>query len=370
MQYLRLATFGSCLSRIVGNQIIKELHAEIISSVYHVRSDAYIGRFIENNWTEYSLDVLKETFYKKPTTASTLEESVEQIILNQDRLSIGGHALDVFVPFPSALESQPDLIIVDNHVDLGARLCRKLEDERAGSFVLWQDDHPGWTLGQLLSGEEGAGNMSRLLAHFRAVAPVAAIVFINFPYSAYGEDSERADRARRYERALIQPHDALVLPLRDIPEERWGNDSAHFKAVQYRDFATEIIDFIRNSGILKSQHVRVNVQQQSRQINTMYAAGQFAELAELEKLVDHSALSGQALYRLGMACWKEGRSAEGCALLISAAQREPELRPALENAIRCAAAINDIRLAELLALHSQRFPDEQRFRGRHCPTTI
>lgn len=78
---MRIATFGSCLSRYTANSFVKLYGGEIVSSVYHNRSDAFVGKFIEKNWIIEDYASVKNLL-KNDTQFENIDQKSSQILKN------------------------------------------------------------------------------------------------------------------------------------------------------------------------------------------------------------------------------------------------------------------------------------------------
>ena len=241
-----VVTFGSCLSRYTSNHLVRLFGGRIISSVYHNRSDAFCGRLLDKTWHLDPMDEIRAALLKEDEQGSDDDNKASQILRNQYFETIGLHRLSKGMSLFTAVQSgQVDLFVVDNYMDLAARLISQPHKPHSGLFLRLNDfaapagateSSHGWATGDYLSPAAGVKAMSRILDFFRHHNPDARIVFINFPYNTYGSSPERVARTQEYER-LFQYENSEIIPCLTIPEMNQTEQKMHFKPPQYAAYA-------------------------------------------------------------------------------------------------------------------------------------
>jgi hypothetical protein len=120
---MKIATFGSCLSRFTAIQYTRLFGGEIVGSVYHNRADRFMKTYIERSETE----VPASLFDGIALEDKTLGKAGVMIRNQVSVLGLGRHGMTGEMGdnggFMEAIEGHLDLIIMDNYVDLVARLC-------------------------------------------------------------------------------------------------------------------------------------------------------------------------------------------------------------------------------------------------------
>lgn len=250
---MRIATFGSCLSRFVGGNFTYLFGGQIVSSVYHNRSDVYTGRFLDGTVRELELKFIKDKLKPLPPTAS-LDNDPSRIIKNQLRRHQGKHRLRRGVPFFDLLDQGGvELVIFDNYMDLSARLLEINNTPEGTRWFIRPDDLADPTqcsVGDLLSPEVGAESMLKIIRYVRSKIPHAKLVFCNFPHNTYYASPDRVARAKLYEKLMSEANDDtfLTIPCLDVPERFQTHERQHFKPEMYCGYAGVVWDYLRRSG--------------------------------------------------------------------------------------------------------------------------
>lgn len=244
---IRIATFGSCMSRYTANNFVKLFGGVIVSSVYHNRSDAFVGRFIDKNWpiVEFS----KIAGLLKITENDQDEDNQPyKILLNQYRDGMGLHRLSKGSRFIDVLSDQSaDLIIVDNYMDLAAKLVSRSD---GNGYFLRLDDFSSasaeWSTMPYLNPTQGVKSMRKIIDYFKQSIPSAKIIFINFPYNTYEASPDRVKRTMEYEKLFRSKH-AMIIPCLNIPLIFQSSTKQHFKSHQYCAYAGMIWQYFNKN---------------------------------------------------------------------------------------------------------------------------
>jgi hypothetical protein len=214
--------------------------AKIISSVFHNRSDFFVGKFIDKNWADYGDAELAAILRADEATAGA-DDLVSALVKNQQPKTIGLHRLSKGLNFIDAIESnQADLVIIDNYMDLAGRLMSRMDADRPeGMFLRLRDfkNQPeGWQMGGYLPSEQGVYYMTRIVEWIQEKSPKSKIVFLNFPHNTYVNSVDRITRTKRYEE-IFSFKGGLIVPCLTVPPAFQTKDKQHFQMAQYCAYA-------------------------------------------------------------------------------------------------------------------------------------
>ncbi|MHC1727615.1 MAG: hypothetical protein AB9866_16700 [Syntrophobacteraceae bacterium] len=236
---MRILTFGSCLARYTAEHFIMLFGGRIVSSVFHNRSDAFVGKFMDRDWVSYDFDEMYQLL-RTDWVDDNPDADPALILRNQYKESIGLHRLPGGIDLFSALRRKNfDLVIADNFMDLAGCLVSKKGESNAGIFLRPYDfasEDSTWARGEFLPPLDGVRNMKRILRYFQARVPAAKIVFMNFPYNMYRSSPERIKRTKIYEKSFSFDGAQIIPCLRVNPLFQTRNRQ-HFKPEQYCAYA-------------------------------------------------------------------------------------------------------------------------------------
>jgi hypothetical protein len=237
---VKIVTFGSCLSRYTAAAYSQLFGAKVISSVFHNRSDFFVGKFIDKNWADYGDAELADILRADEETAGA-DDRISALVRNQHPKTIGLHRLSKGLNFIEAIESnQADLVIIDNYMDLSGRLMsRSSALVPEGMFLRLRDfkiQPDGWYMGGYLSSEQGVYYMTRIVEWIQEKNPKSKIVFLNFPHNTYVNATDRINRTKRYEE-LFTFKGGLIVPCLTVPPAFQTKDKQHFQMAQYCAYA-------------------------------------------------------------------------------------------------------------------------------------
>ncbi len=372
---MRIITFGSCLARITGLYLAKRYGGEIISSVYHNRSDAFLGRFIEGTWKEHSIETVSAALIR--ATGNKAEESRALILRDQCRPWVGMHALPNGVTIFEALPTGPDLIVIDNEIDLRYMTPTPEAGADAVPFVPPPKayEHPFPAQRGSITVSQAVDTMTRLLTYFKKEAPGAVIAFLNFPHTGYASKPSRVACTKEFE-ARFQDERAFIVPCLEVA---LGKDNHHFKQEQYMVYVELIAEHLRKIG--KGDLVPAKVPKPvkaAQNADEMALAKAKRELGPLYRAENYLAVVALAeggtwywdaglLYCLGIAQWRTGERRAALATFIRISEMEPPVQAALERAIVLARELSRVDdLKRLLEKHAALFPDRGVFRANHA----
>jgi len=245
---------------------------ELVSCVYHNRSDALIKNYLEGGFQlpdyETFVATLKmkheimppvqkgmmesikgffstgfEQFFPRDDAMSSMQRTLLQTLQNQYPQWMGLHNLPSGTPFMHVLKhDQLDLIVVDNYMDISPALKRPKGDPNSQIFinhsmienasdVLVSGDAP-------LTTDESVRNFVRILRYFQLHQPKAAIVFLQFPYNLY-PSKKRHQRCKAFEEQF-NPRDVpgiQVFPPFAVVDALRLSDPQHYQSPQYAFYA-------------------------------------------------------------------------------------------------------------------------------------
>lgn len=230
-QNLKIITFGSCLSRYVANQFSNMFGGKVISSVFHNRSDIFLSNFVENKTGGPLFDSLLSLF-------SNLNEDQKQILANQSKEHIGKHNLSHGLQFFEALHNQPDLILIDNYIDIVGRAVEFGKDRKI--FLTIKDPNLPYKLDNLLNIDTSILNFIRIAKFIRSSATNSKIVFLTFPGDAYAEENPRKSRFKAFSETFTSGDLDLIIKCSLNTKKYETNEHQHFKAPYYSGIASLI----------------------------------------------------------------------------------------------------------------------------------
>jgi hypothetical protein len=245
---MKIITFGSCLSRYTANHFCRMFGGSVISSVYHNRSDAFVGKFLKRDWIHYPESEIQKM----------LNDSGIPILRNQYDEWIGMHNLKKRTQLFETLDRGiGNLIIIDNFMDISARLLSQNPNGQEGVFLRPQDflvkDHK-LVLKDHLSIDVGIESMLSIVNYFRSKLPRAIIVFINFPNNIYESSPQKVARLKDYESKFFI-EDALIIPALKVHKKYQTEEKSHFQPAQYAAYAGIVYHYTKslNSKGLRSR---------------------------------------------------------------------------------------------------------------------
>ena len=242
---MRIATFGSCLSRYTANNFTYLFGGKVVSSVYHNRSDIFLGRFIDGTIDDLEMseinDLLKTVDGKVPA-----DSSANRILENQTREGHGRHRLSKGITFLDVLDTKAaDIVIFDNYMDISAKMLEIDGTQEGSKWFLRPNDLKDPTScrpADLLDPEVGAEAMVKIIDHTRKMLPDAHIVYCNFPHNTYEKTPERVRRTIAYEKAISKVKDRSFsfIPSLAVPTKFQTHERQHYKPEMYCAYAGAI----------------------------------------------------------------------------------------------------------------------------------
>lgn len=235
---MRVATVGSCLSRKTARYI---LSADVVNSVYHNRSDRLLEALVSSGTRLISHDDLCTLLnIGVAHRRDGREFSMGNILHNQSADGFGLHCLPAGAPFHETLASSRfDLILIDNFMDISARLYGVPDGDRYFCRYPKGKVPEGLVLGSRLTPQESAANFSRIVDVLRMAQPGAQIVFLHFPVNNY--PAERQGWADAFLEALVLPEDVQVIRPRPVTPRYPDREPQHFQRWEYRRYAAQVM---------------------------------------------------------------------------------------------------------------------------------
>ncbi|WP_298848831.1 hypothetical protein [uncultured Salinicola sp.] len=242
---MKIATFGSCLSRYTANQYVGLFGGEVICSVYHNRSDAFVKRFLDDEWGQCDYQHLSSALDIVDDVDDDADIKPTNIIKNQLYDTIGCHRLKRGIPFFKVFDSHPDIFLLDNYIDLSARLVySSVSPEIGGYFInmrtLKENQKQYHFFDDLLDPILGAKYMAKVISYIQKNAPQAKIFFLNFPYNVY-QDEIRKQRSLDYNEAIkreLLPFDTVkIIDALDVKDKYRTKHVQHYKPIYYAAIA-------------------------------------------------------------------------------------------------------------------------------------
>jgi hypothetical protein len=239
---MKIISFGSCLSKYTADQFVSLCGGEVISCVYHNRSDAFVRNYIENKNQLPDYKWLREQI-EIPAEHESVSKS---IILNQYPERIGKHLIKAKANFFTVLEKEKaDLVIMDNYMDIGAKLLSFIENPELKFFLnsnYIKELKAKLVVSDFIKPEEAAKNYRLIIDFIRLKQPQAKFVFIHFPYAQY-DDPKREKRALGF-LELFKPEEVKLIAPVKVNKEYLAETPGHFKPEQYAFYAGIIHDYI------------------------------------------------------------------------------------------------------------------------------
>jgi hypothetical protein len=277
---MKIITFGSCLSRYIANALLRQTNkGGVLNSVYHNRIDAFLANHVDNLAWLPPLETLVhgqslayrefirpkggqtqaegETPLLRPEKVSWASDErpplVPGIVLNQYPQGLGLHLLQAkhCSPLLHTLQNkQADVIVVDNYVDIGARLLQVKDSPQHQFFY-----NNGWltqgtqtlNIGGLLPVDEAVDCWIRWLSLLKQYQPSAQLVVAPFPCNAF-VSPQRCERAKtfilkwRYHLAKHPELEAWMLPTHRVHKAYLNaNDPLHFNDAFYGVMAGSLL---------------------------------------------------------------------------------------------------------------------------------
>ncbi len=251
----KIGYLGSCLSSIPIATLVDNYGFEECFRVHHNRSDAFRKYYCERSSRMLSRDWLDN--FLVPNDDENIARDAEEYLDNQMLPHIGfGATLKGMrgkgeTLFDILRNSVLDVILLDNFMDIAAKLMVKKSDAEFGGSPLFLNPHfysnhdeiiSAFEFTEYLTPHESASNWKVIYHWFRRLQPKAKIIFICFPYATSRDTMERFNRARDFYiefEKIMRDEDLDIIPPLDVEEEftNGPGDWYHVKPSLYQALA-------------------------------------------------------------------------------------------------------------------------------------
>ncbi len=163
------------------------------------------------------------------------DENPAIILANQNPETLGIHDLQgTGIALKKLAAKDVDVILMDAHMDLGARLWS--DKEGRFPFFMRQDLAPmvekKWVQGDFLDPKVAAANNAKIAHDLKQKFARAHVIFLHFPHSAYGDASARTQRTIAFCEEF-NAYDIRSIPLTEVDSSEFTNSASHFKPSFY-----------------------------------------------------------------------------------------------------------------------------------------
>lgn len=236
---MQIATFGSCLSRRTAERFKAAFGGEIVTSVYHNRSDTFLDHFVSQGASPPTLEEMEQAIGVPLSSDDTTEHTLRNICQNQTSEGLGKHLLPNGKQFVETIISgKLDVIIIDNYMDTAAFLWTTKNP--TGKSTYFSNVAPRTSeetsRGSLLKPEEAAKNFKEIIDFIRLHQPNTPISFLVFPYNTYEGNEGRKAWALEFSRIFKDDRVNVVPPIM-IPKPMWTEAPSHYKPDMYYAYA-------------------------------------------------------------------------------------------------------------------------------------
>lgn len=231
---MKIATFGSCLSRFTAMAYCRMFDAKVVGSVYHNRIDRFVKTYVSKKYAEPSLDLIGD--YETGASAKG-----KVIMGNQlSSKTLGRHGNNKGKGFMAEIDQKVDLVIMDNFIDVVGKLCHIRGVKSAGFFI-----NPAeiprvsdkFVLDPVhLDVDEAVESWVQMINWIRA-RHKGKVFFLNFPFSHHPKtifDQRAKDFERKFSSSRIN-----VVPSFDVVPSLLESNS-HFDEKYYAMMASYI----------------------------------------------------------------------------------------------------------------------------------
>jgi hypothetical protein len=254
-------SFGSCMAgstvQAIRAREISEL--KFVSRVLHNRIDQFLNCFVRSTRTPIEwLDIAP--FLNQAISREQIAD-LRLYILNQDRIHMGRHAIEIENSFFEAISSYQDsLIVIDNYMDIASRLLFNPKTKRSG-FVNWgalemESVLNSFQLTEYLSADEYLSELRTFLKFLRSNLPCARIALILFPSKIEYHDLRPAianssminSAMSRVADEISKEFNILIHQARDVQAGDLSNveDWSHYTKSYYTEIADKIISWMKS----------------------------------------------------------------------------------------------------------------------------
>jgi hypothetical protein len=244
--------FGSCLSNITIANLVSDYGFIQTHSVHHNRSDAFLDYHVHQNRDMPPLDWMESKLVHKPDK----EAEARQFLRNQYRSYLGFHDLsDRMVEgrsfFDDLRENQYDVILMDNFMDVAAKLAFSTLDYRYKNSPIFFNH--GFYENEVelsrefhhtdfLDPQQSAHNNLEIYKWIRALQPKAKIFFLPYHFCSSLEHGDRYLRIYNFYQKfseIASIEDLYIVPPPNVAPEltKGEEDWPHFQIPVYKALA-------------------------------------------------------------------------------------------------------------------------------------
>jgi hypothetical protein len=252
---LKVGYLGSCLSSMPIATLTESYGFEECFRIHHNRSDAFRRYHCEQTSTMIDRQWLDR--FLVPNDDAKIAQDAKDILDNQMLPHIGYGATlkknrnSDTTMFDMLRNTKIDVILLDNFMDIAAKLMVKTDEEGYSDSPLFLNPHfyknkdevtRAFKFTNFLTPEESAANWRAIYHWFRRLQQDALIIFLCFPYATSRHVPERFNRARDFYVEflnIMQGEQLEIVPPLDVAEELTNGaaDWYHVKAPLYRALA-------------------------------------------------------------------------------------------------------------------------------------
>lgn len=231
---MKIATYGSCLSRFTATNYARMFGATIVGSVYHNRIDRFVDTYVRNRLPEVPLEALGDY-------ATGSSERGRVIINNQlSSQTLGKHGTIQGRGFMTEIEDKVDLVIMDNFIDILGKVCQVKGVKSSGLFI-----NPAEvpTIADRLTLEPGYLDIDVAVRNWEYMINwlrrkhKGKIYFINFPFAQHPNPRFKA-RTIEFEEKFKSPRIRIIPILEAHPTLQ--STPSHFDSKYYAMLAAYI----------------------------------------------------------------------------------------------------------------------------------
>lgn len=248
---MKVVTFGSCLSRYSVNALQARSEVKLVGAVYHNRADRFVDHYIDKVSEEPSPELIEQMVLSESGAARCKLMLDNQLTTRK----LGHHAIHNQLGFLDALDSELDLIVMDNFVDIIAKLAAP-KGSAPSLFLTFTDCT---NLSDIFDIEKdyldidvAVEKWQKIISWVREKQPNTPIVFFNFPMHHHPNAALR-DRSKEFAEKF-KADNCFIVPDCPVHESQIDTPS-HFRTLQYSMYAGIIEMVAKNRAYIDSKTV-------------------------------------------------------------------------------------------------------------------
>jgi hypothetical protein len=248
---MKVVTFGSCLSRYSVNALQARSGVQLLGAVYHNRIDRFVDHYVDRISDEPSTELIAKMVLSEGGAGRCNLMLDNQLTTRK----LGHHAIHNQLGFMKALDGELDLIVLDNFVDLVAKLAAP-KGSNPSLFLTFSDCT---NINELFDIEKNYLDIDlaiekwhKLIAWIKKKQPNTPIAFFNFPLHHH-TNTLMQERSKAFAE-WFQNDDCFIVP--DCPVHPSLIDTpSHFRTMQYSMYAGIIEMVVKNRAYIESKTV-------------------------------------------------------------------------------------------------------------------